>query len=227
MTDYVIATSRPWNEALIQRLAERTGETFHLITSPEALTTERLSAIAPRYVFFPHWSHKVPAEIHEHYECVIFHMTDLPYGRGGSPLQNLIQRGHQDTVISALRCVDEMDAGPIYMKEPLSLAGSATEIFQRAVGVIESMIDTMVQEQPKPEPQTGEPVYFKRRKPPESDLTAAAPTSLGEFFDFIRMLDADGYPRAYIDMQDHRIEFSQVEMQSDRLVGTFTISRRS
>ena len=227
MTVYVIATSRPWHEALVQRLAERTGETFHLVKSPEALTTERLSAIAPRYVFFPHWSHKVPAEIHEHYECVIFHMTDLPYGRGGSPLQNLIQRGHQDTVISALRCVDEMDAGPIYMKEPLSLAGSATEIFQRAVGVIESMIDTMVQEQPKPEPQTGEPVYFKRRKPAESDLTAAAPTSLGEFFDFIRMLDADGYPRACIDMQGHRIEFSQVEMQSDRLVGTFTISRRS
>ena len=31
-------------------------------------------------------------EIHENYKCIIFHMTDLPFGRGGSPLQNLISR---------------------------------------------------------------------------------------------------------------------------------------
>jgi len=32
-------------------------------------------------------------EIFENYEIILFHMTDLPYGRGGSPLQNLIVRG--------------------------------------------------------------------------------------------------------------------------------------
>ena len=29
-------------------------------------------------------------------------MTDLPYGRGGSPLQNLIIRGFESTKISAI-----------------------------------------------------------------------------------------------------------------------------
>ena len=47
-------------------------------------------------------------------------MTDLPYGRGGSPLQNLIVRGHKHTMISAIKCVKELDAGPIYLKKPLT-----------------------------------------------------------------------------------------------------------
>ncbi len=88
---FVLATSRPWNEIMARRLTERTGQPFHLITRKEDLTPERLREIAPRTVFFPHWSYLIPPCIHEDWECVIFHMTDLPYGRGGSPLQNLIQ----------------------------------------------------------------------------------------------------------------------------------------
>ena len=49
-------------------------------------------------------------------------MTDVPFGRGGSPLQNLISRGIYETKISAFRCVAEMDAGPVYPKRPFSLA---------------------------------------------------------------------------------------------------------
>ena len=60
-------------------------------------------------------------------------MTDLPFGRGGSPLQNLITRGISKTKISALRCNEEIDAGPIYLKRPLSLHGSAEEIYQLAI----------------------------------------------------------------------------------------------
>ena len=56
-------------------------------------------------------------------------MTDLPYGRGGSPLQNLIIRGHKKTKISALRMVNELDAGPIYFKRSLSLNGNAQKIY--------------------------------------------------------------------------------------------------
>ena len=77
-----------------------------------------------RWVLVPHWSWIIPATIHERFEVVIFHMTDLPYGRGGSPLQNLIVRGHERTMISAIRCVEEMDAGPVYLKRELSLHGS-------------------------------------------------------------------------------------------------------
>jgi methionyl-tRNA formyltransferase len=100
--NYAIATSRPWNEIMARRLQERTGHDFHLINRKDDLSLEKLSELKPRYIFFPHWSYIVPEEIFNSFECVIFHMTDLPYGRGGSPLQNLIQRGHRETKISAL-----------------------------------------------------------------------------------------------------------------------------
>ncbi|NEX17699.1 MAG: methionyl-tRNA formyltransferase [Halochromatium sp.] len=183
---------------MAKRLTERTGQPFHLITRKEDLTPERLREIAPRTVFFPHWSYLIPATIHEGWECVIFHMTDLPYGRGGSPLQNLIQRGHRETMLTALRCVAELDAGPVYLKRPLCLEGSASEIFLRAASLIETMIETIIREDPEPQPQQGEPVIFQRRKPADSDLSQAPIQSLNDFFDFIRMLDAEGYPRAFL-----------------------------
>jgi methionyl-tRNA formyltransferase len=185
----------PWNEIMAVRLSERTGETFHLITRKEDLTPERLRDLNPRMVFFPHWSYLIPPAIHATWECVIFHMADLPHGRGGSPLQHLIQRGHRETQLSALRCVAELDAGPVYLKRPLCLKGSAAEIFLRAAGLIEAMIETIIRDQPTPQPQQGEPVFFRRCKPEDSDLAQAPIQTLNDFFDFIRMLDAEGYPR--------------------------------
>ena len=62
---------------------------------------------------------------------MIFHMTDVLYGRGGSPLQNFIIRGHKETKLTAMKCVKELDAGPVYLKEFLSLLGNAEEIYMR------------------------------------------------------------------------------------------------
>ena len=97
-------------------------------------------------------------------------MTDLPFGRGGSPLQNLIVRGINETKISALRCVEEVDAGPIFMKKSLSLHGTAQEIYIRANIIIEEMIVFLIKNKPDPQDQIGEVVMFKRRKENEGDL---------------------------------------------------------
>jgi methionyl-tRNA formyltransferase len=78
---------------------------------------------------------RVPAEIVERFECICFHMADVSYGRGGSPLQNLILRGHHSTVLTALRIIDELDAGPTYLKKPLSLEGCAQDIYERAANI--------------------------------------------------------------------------------------------
>ena len=53
-------------------------------------------------------------------------MTDLPYGRGGSPLQNLIVRGHKETKISAIKVVKELDAGPVLSSLELMLNPQTT-----------------------------------------------------------------------------------------------------
>ena len=126
MAALVIATTKSWNIEHYEELkAKDAAHQWFLIEKKENLTPERLRQHNPRYVFFPHWSWIIPRDVYEHYECVVFHMTDLPYGRGGRPLQNLIVRGHKETKISALRVEAGIDTGDIYLKRDLSLAGTA------------------------------------------------------------------------------------------------------
>jgi len=221
--NYVIATSRPWHEAMAERLWKRCGHPFYLITKRKELTIDLLSQLEPRYVFFPHWSCVIPDEIYERTECVIFHMTDLPYGRGGSPLQNLIARGHTETMLTALRCVAEVDGGPIYMKRPLSLHGSAEEIYLRAGKMTEDMIVEIIQNTPEPVAQGRDAVCFRRRRPEESDISESA--DLDQLFDHIRMLDADGYPRAFLQSGRFRIEFSRAARKQDGIVADVVITQ--
>lgn len=222
----ILATSGEWNERMLTRLEQKTTKSFHLITQKEDLTFERLKKINPRYVFFPHWSYIIPKEIFDSFECVIFHMTDLPYGRGGSPLQNLIQRGHTETKISALRCGKKLDAGPVYMKRPLILEGSAYEIFLRAADVIELMIEEIIDKEPVPKPQQGEHTIFRRRTPKQSDLREARIANLNEFFDFIRMLDAPTYPLAFIEHENFVLEFSNATFSGNSIEARVKIQQK-
>ena len=90
----IIAVSQPhYYSGLAKRLSRLSGHRFHLLTRKEDLNPRHLARLKPQFIFFPHWSFMIPPEVFQHYECVIFHMTDVPYGRGGSPLQNLISRG--------------------------------------------------------------------------------------------------------------------------------------
>lgn len=218
---YLLACHKPWCAELAHRLTDITGQLFELISDKQALRVDRLTDLKPDMIFFPHWSYIIPEKIFSQFECVIFHMTDLPYGRGGSPLQNLIVRGHKKTMISALRCVKELDAGPIYLKKPLSLHGNAEEIYLRAAKTIESMIVEILNTNPLPKEQEGEVVEFKRRKPEDSKLNADL--SLEQLFDYIRMLDADGYPPAFIKWGNYRIELSRASLKSDGMIADVRI----
>lgn len=213
MASCVVAASRVWRPQMASEVTRRTGVSCSMITTKEELTAEFLAAVKPDFVFFPHWSYIIPPAIHRQYECVIFHMTDVPFGRGGSPLQNLIVRGVTETKISALRCVDELDGGPVYLKRPLSLQGTAQDIYCQANRVIEDMIVEILERRPAPQPQEGVPVVFRRRKPAEGNV--AGLDSPEAVYDMIRMLDAEGYPAAFLEVGNLRLEFSRAVLRGD------------
>jgi methionyl-tRNA formyltransferase len=157
-------------------------------------------------VFFLHWSWKVSEELVDRYECVAFHMTDLPYGRGGSPLQHLILRGHRRTMLTAFRMTRELDAGPIYAKAPLSLEGSADAVYRRTADLAARMTRRLIARPVVPTPQRGRVVRFIRRTPAQSRIPARA--AARALHDFIRMLDADGYPHAFLEHEGFRVELT-------------------
>lgn len=221
----VIASSRPWHQRFTDEIEQRTGESITHINDKAQLTFERLQPLAPKWIFFPHWSYIIPASVYENFRCVIFHMTDLPFGRGGSPLQNLIARGIYETQLSAIRCVKTLDGGDIYMKRPLSLWGSAREIFMRSAEMVKEMTIEIIRTEPEPYPQSGEPTIFKRRTPPESNIEAL--DDLKRVFDYIRMLDAEGYPAAFLETEHLRLEFSRASMFETEILADVKIKLRS
>lgn len=222
---YALVGSKPWDRRLFDEVVSRYEGEWHFIGAPDELSPVSIRIINPRYTFFLDWSWKVPADIVDNFECVCFHMTDVPYGRGGSPLQNLIMRGRHETKLTALRMTADFDAGPVYLKEPLSLEGSAEEIYLRAAELSASMIQKIIHGELQPVPQQGEVVNFKRRKPEESKITA--PDSLKDLYDFIRMLDAEGYPQAFLESAGFRFEFSRAALYDGRVVADVKITRPS
>ncbi len=212
--NYIILSQKSWNNQLVEKLqAKFHDDSFVQIASKDEFTAERLQQLKPDKVFIPHWSYIIPESIYANYECIVFHMTDLPFGRGGSPLQNLITRGITQTKISALRVEKGLDTGDIYLKRDLPLYGTAEEIFLRANDVIEGMIIEIIKENPQPIPQSGEPVVFSRRKPEESNISSL--TDIDSIYDYIRMLDAEGYPHAFIENNGIRYEFGRVSKKAD------------
>ncbi|WP_445721889.1 formyltransferase family protein [Flavobacterium sp.] len=185
-----------------------------LIDNKENFNFEILQQINPFRIFIPHWSYIIPKNIYDSFQCIVFHMTDLPYGRGGSPLQNLIVRGHESTKISALKVEKGIDTGPIYLKKELPLNGTAEDIFIRASDIIEQMIIEILNKNLIPLPQNGEITVFKRREPKDSNISNLK--TIDEIYNYIRMLDADAYPKAFLEIDNFRFEFSKVNIKTDK-----------
>jgi methionyl-tRNA formyltransferase len=221
---YIVAGSRSWNRQLFDEQLAKLPGAWEFAADANALCELLSSGDIPRYIFFLHWSVRVPEEVFTRQECVCFHMTDVPYGRGGSPLQNLIIRGHTETTLTALRMVSEMDAGPVYLKESLSLEGSAKDIYTRAGCISARMIKTIIQTHPQPVSQIGEPVIFKRRTPAQSLVPSDLP-SISAVYDFIRMLDAEGYPSAFIEHGGFLWEFTEATQDEGGINARVRIKR--
>ena len=217
----VIVSNKDWHRKYVDEIEVRTNSNVMYLSDREEVTRENLTEFKPDWVFFPHWSYIIPAEVYENFRCVIFHMTDLPFGRGGSPLQNLIARGIYETKLSAIRCVQELDAGEIYKKVPLSLWGTAEEIYLRAAELTKEIIIDLVLNPVESVPQSGDIVTFQRRKPADGNVELCS--SLNQVFDYVRMLDADTYPKAFLETEKFRLEFSRASLRENEILADVKI----
>jgi methionyl-tRNA formyltransferase len=213
---YILASEKRWHKDLINRLKLKVNAEWILIDKPSDLDWENLDQLRPDKVFIPHWSHIIPPKVFGNFECIVFHMTDLPFGRGGSPLQNLIARGFSNTRISAIKVAKEIDGGDVYLKKELSLHGTAQEIFLRATNVIEEMIIDIHKSNIIPTPQEGVVEYFKRRTFEQSTIEGIL--DIDRLYDHIRMLDCEGYPQAFLETEKFRFEFSRASIKDDKTI---------
>ncbi|OQR40848.1 methionyl-tRNA formyltransferase [Aliarcobacter cryaerophilus] len=225
----VIATVKEWNINNYFELKKELENEYslYLLTNKDELSFENIEKINPKYIFFPHWSWIIPQKIYENYESILFHMTDLPYGRGGSPLQNLITNKIYNTKITAIKVSKELDEGDIYLKEDFDISkGSAKEIYENASNLIfKKLIPNIIKKNIVPKKQEGDIVLFKRRTPEQSNIKTLKDISIANLYDFIRMLDAPSYPKAYLELDNLKIELFEVIIKDGKLEGRFEVSK--
>lgn len=226
-TNIVIATIKSWNIKNFYILQEKLSDKYNitLISDKNKLIYDEIKLINPKYIFFPHWSWIINEEIYSNFNCIVFHMTDLPFGRGGSPLQNLIVRGIDKTKISAIQVDKGIDTGKIYIKEDFYIGiGSADEIFESISNLIfNKMIPMLLENEIIPISQQGEITLFNRRNKDQSNIMNSQINTLDSVYNFIRMLDGEGYPNAFIKINNLKICFSEAHKKNNKIVGRFEI----
>jgi len=222
----VIATIKPWNIDMFQEVSKSFSFTgsWYLITEKNELTYQYLWALSPRYVFFPHWSWLLPPKIYNNFECVGFHCSDLPNGRGGSPLQHQIIKGKEHTKITAFRIGEGVDTGAIYLQRDLCLTGSAEEVYIRAAELIfKVMIPYIFTSEIPPTNQIGAGTYNKRRTPEMSQIPDNM-KNLKQLYNFIRALDAETYPHAFSQIGKLKVHFTQAQLKTNRLLANVEVT---
>ena len=203
----VIASSKNWffKSKNVKKFVKKNN--FIILKNKNQITLQYLKKIKPDFIFFPHWSHKVNQKIIKKYNCICFHTAPLPYGRGGSPIQNMILKKFKKSPVCAIQMTNKIDSGPIYLKKLISLSGDLEDIFIRISFAIVQMIKIIIKGRISPKKQIGEIFNFKRIKKKQSEIKMER--NINEIFDKIRMLSAEEYPNAYIKKKKIKIFFTK------------------
>lgn len=217
----VIACSKKWflKNSQIRKFIKK--KNIYLITKKQELNLKILKKISPQFIFFPHWSYRVKESIFKKFTCICFHTAPLPFGRGGSPIQNMIKLGFSSSKVCALKMERELDAGPIYLKEKISLNGNLCEILSKISEKILIMMKKILDKKINPKKQVGKVVKFKRIKNNSINFKL----NIKRIFDQIRMLDDPCYPNSYIKLGNYKIEFFKAEMNKNNIKANAKITK--
>lgn len=127
---------------------------------------------------------------------LVVHESNLPEGRGWSPLTWQILEGRNQIPITLFEAEEKVDAGYIYYQDLVILDGSELfeEIkfkqFESTVKLVLKFLENY--NNLAPFPQQGEVSYYKRRGPKDSELDVSK--SISEQFNLLRVADNNNYP---------------------------------
>ena len=127
---------------------------------------------------------------------IVVHASDLPKGKGFSPLQWQILEGKDEICLTLFEAVNEIDAGPFYIKDKLLLKGNELYLELRMkLGIkIIDMCTFFINNISKLKPikQSGNSSYYRRRNSSDDELNINK--SIKEQFNHFRIADNQNYP---------------------------------
>ncbi len=195
---------RDWAFKIYANIQEETEHEYLIINSYENYSDEKVLEFNPDYILFYGWSWLVSSEIIEKFKCIMLHPSPLPKYRGGSPIQNQIINGEQNSMVTLFFMTDSLDDGDIILQEAISLNGHLNDIFNRIIKIGTKLTQDFLEGNYTPTKQLEkDATYCKRRKPSEGEITIEELQTKDSIYLFnkIRMLE-DPYPNAYIKTVD-------------------------
>ncbi len=178
------------------------------------LISESLAKLKPDLILAFGWSGYLDENIRKIAPVLVLHPSKLPKFRGGSPIQNQLINGVNDSAVSILKAADVVDGGEIYFQATLSLRGNLRDIKKRIalLGYVGTLyiasqstlgglknFPSMIQDE-------SESTSYKRRTQSDGEIFPSdfLEKEANYFYDLVRGLDED-YPRAFIRCSNNTI----------------------
>ena len=73
--------------------------------------------------------------------------------------------------------------------------------------------------------QKGKPSFYGRRKPSDSKLNISKPMTINKLYDFLRMLDAPDYPKAFIKLNKFIFAFNDIKINKGKINAKVEITK--
>jgi methionyl-tRNA formyltransferase len=167
----------------------------------------------------------IPTELLEQALWLNVHPSLLPRWRGAAPVERAIMAGDEETGVSIIRLVDELDAGPVGAVErfPIGPSDDAGAVYDRAAHLAGGLVERVLERQ-EFRPQEGEVTYAEKIALEDRQLDWSRPPE--ELHDRIRALsphigargELHGRPvivwRSRLD--DDRLEVLEVQPEGGR-----------
>ncbi len=133
---------------------------------------------------------------------LVVHESELPIGRGWSPLTWQILEGKNKIPVTLLEAEDSVDSGRIYKQTWIDFLGSelVDDLRNRQAKATNKLCQWFVEEYPQStnnaKEQNGTPSYYCRRLRKDSQMELNK--SLIEQFNLLRIVDNQKYPAYFI-----------------------------
>ena len=162
-----------------------------------AIVRDRADCTGGDFLFLISCHQIIGADVRARYgHTLVIHASDLPKGRGWSPMAWEVLNGADSVTVSLLNAEDGVDSGDIWQKRRFALEGTElldelnAKLFETELDLMDWALDHC--HDTAPEPQRGEPSVWPRRGPADSEIDPTRP--LTESFDTIRIADPDRFP---------------------------------
>lgn len=131
---------------------------------------------------------------------IIVHESDLPKGRGWSPLTWQILEGKNEIITTIFEASKSVDEGLFYYKDSIKLNGYEliNEIRDKQFEITTKLIERFINNFPYnvPYKQVGNPTYYKRRRPNDSEVSYNS--RISDIFNNFRIADNIRYPIYFV-----------------------------